>query len=86
MLLADVEFVLNVGDWPLVGKSWGEERIPVFSWCGSNDSFDMVLPQWDVSRSTILGNSDSNPDLLASQVRRSKRKIHRGKRQQQLAC
>ncbi|CDJ35735.1 thioredoxin, putative [Eimeria mitis] len=65
--LPDIEFLLNVGDWPLVAKSWGEGRVPVFSWCGSTDSFDMVLPQWDVSRSTVLGNAESNPDLLASQ-------------------
>lgn len=63
-----MEFLLNVGDWPLVAKTWGERRVPVFSWCGSTDTFDVVLPQWDVTRSTILGNSESNPDLLASQV------------------
>lgn len=67
-LLADVEFLLNMGDWPLVSKSWGESRIPVFSWCGSTDTFDIVLPQWDVTRSTIIGNRESNPDLLASLV------------------
>ncbi|CDJ64802.1 thioredoxin, putative [Eimeria necatrix] len=65
--LPDVEFVMNVGDWPLVAKSWGDSRVPVFSWCGSTDSFDIVLPQWDVTRSTVLGNAASSPDLLASQ-------------------
>ncbi|OEH77669.1 putative thioredoxin [Cyclospora cayetanensis] len=65
--LPDVEFVLNVGDWPLVEKKWGESRVPVFSWCGSTDSFDIVFPQWDVTRSTVLGNTESNPDLIASQ-------------------
>lgn len=66
----DVEFLLNVGDWPLVKKEvWGDGRVPVFSWCGSEDSFDLVLPQWDVTRSSVLGNSDSQPDLLAAKVR-----------------
>ncbi|KAL8440364.1 hypothetical protein Efla_000252 [Eimeria flavescens] len=65
--LPDVEFLLNVGDWPLVAKTWGDARVPVFSWCGSTETFDIVLPQWDVSRSTVAGNSDSNPDLLAAQ-------------------
>lgn len=68
MLPADVEFVLNVGDWPLVAKTWDASRVPVFSWCGSTGTFDIVLPQWDVTRSTVLGNTDSNPDLLAAQV------------------
>lgn len=80
----DVEFLLNVGDWPLIPKTILEDSqkgaegristadslkgIPMFSWCGSKDTTDIVLPQWDVTRSSMLGSESSNPDLLSAQV------------------
>lgn len=82
-----MEFLLNVGDWPLIPKSFhGNSReaeggkttanslegVPMFSWCGSNDTTDIVLPQWDVTKSSMLGFEASNPDLLSAQVRISK--------------
>lgn len=49
--LPDVELVTNLGDWPLVKKS--SEPLPVFSWCGSNDTIDIVMPTYDLTESTL---------------------------------
>lgn len=66
---SDVEFFLNVGDWPVETRTPEEGAIPVFSWSGSTNSSDIVLPQWDVSKTSTLGFSKaSSPDLLMFQV------------------
>lgn len=49
--LPDMEFFVNLGDWPLVNK--GDEVFPIFSWCGSTDTFDIVMPTYDISESTL---------------------------------
>ena len=41
----DVEFVFNVGDWPIERDL--AEPLPVFSWCGSNKTADIIFPTWD---------------------------------------
>lgn len=51
VLLPDVEFFINLGDWPLVKKS--SSSIPIFSWCGSSETMDIVLPTYDLTESTI---------------------------------
>lgn len=49
--LPDVEFFINLGDWPLIRKS--TSSIPIFSWCGSQDTMDIVLPTYDLTESTL---------------------------------
>lgn len=49
--LPDVEFFINLGDWPLIRKS--TSSIPIFSWCGSHDTMDIVLPTYDLTESTL---------------------------------
>lgn len=49
--LPDLEFFVNLGDWPVVKKS--ASSIPIFSWCGSIDSMDIVLPTYDLTESTL---------------------------------
>lgn len=49
--LPDHEFFINLGDWPLVKKS--SSSIPIFSWCGSTETMDIVLPTYDLSESTL---------------------------------
>lgn len=51
VMLPDVELVINLGDWPLVKKS--SEVLPVFSWCGSNDTVDITMPTYDLTESTL---------------------------------
>lgn len=49
--LPDMEFIMNLGDWPLVDKDL--EPLPVFSWCGNHETIDIVLPTYDLTESTL---------------------------------
>ncbi|PFH32934.1 protein disulfide-isomerase domain-containing protein [Besnoitia besnoiti] len=64
--LPDVEFFVNLGDWPLE-KRQSPDALPLFSWSGSEDSSDIILPQWDVSKTSTLGLGKAYPDLLSMQ-------------------
>ena len=51
--LPDVEFWMNLGDWPMQNKNrnsgeWGA----VFSWCGHENFADIVVPTYDIVEST----------------------------------
>ena len=48
-----MELIVNLGDWPLSKK--GRDLIPIFSWCGSEDTWDIVWPTWDLAKSVIMG-------------------------------
>lgn len=53
-MLPDLEFFVNLGDWPLVSKKvFGDKPLPVFSWCGSDETYDIVMPTYDVTESTL---------------------------------
>lgn len=47
----DIELVINLGDWPLVHKS--DDIVPIFSWCGNSDNYDIVMPTYDLTESTL---------------------------------
>lgn len=68
--LPDTEFYVNLGDWPLVKKG-GQSRTtgpyPIFSWCGSDDSFDIVLPTYDITESTLENMGRVMLDMLSVQ-------------------
>lgn len=49
--LPDMEFFVNLGDWPLVTDK--REVYPIFSWCGSTESYDIVMPTYDITESTL---------------------------------
>ena len=51
--LPDVEFVINLGDWPLEHKHVTDSPLPILSWCGSDDTRDIVMPTYDVTESTL---------------------------------
>ena len=48
-----MEFFVNLGDWPLEKKQISEDPIPIISWCGSDDSKDIILPTYDITESTL---------------------------------
>lgn len=50
--LPDLEFLINLGDWPLE-KSPKDQAVPLFSWCGSESTLDIVLPTYDLMQSTL---------------------------------
>lgn len=53
MLLADFEFFVNLGDWPLENKADTDKPIPIMSWCGSKNAYDIVLPTYDITEATL---------------------------------
>ena len=53
MRLPDLELIVNLGDWPLNKNKMA--AFPVFSWCGSPETRDIVWPTWDLMKSTIMG-------------------------------
>lgn len=65
VVLPDTQFFINLGDWPLVRKT--AEVLPIFSWCGSNDTFDIVLPTYDITESTLENMGRVMLDMLSVQ-------------------
>ncbi|XP_072242720.1 protein O-glucosyltransferase 3 [Leuresthes tenuis] len=61
----DVEFFINVGDWPLETRMEGP--VPILSWCGSTDTRDIVLPTYEVTHSTLETLRGVTNDLLSIQ-------------------
>ena len=55
MYLPDFEFIMNLGDWPLIDKKKIYPPIPVFSWCKTNDTFDIVLPTYELTEASLEG-------------------------------
>lgn len=51
--MPDVEFFVNLGDWPLEKKKSSSLIHPIFSWCGSTDSKDIVMPTYDLTDSVL---------------------------------
>ena len=51
--LPDLELFVNLGDWPLENKKVKDKPIPIFSWCGSDDSRDIVMPTYDLTEATL---------------------------------
>lgn len=66
----DMEFFVNLGDWPLMKKG-GQSRTtgpyPIFSWCGSDDSFDIVIPTYDITESSLENMGRVILDMLSVQ-------------------
>ncbi len=53
VVLPDMEFFLNLGDWPLEHRGLKDNPLPIFSWCGSEETRDQILPTYDVTESTL---------------------------------
>lgn len=65
--LPDVEFLMNLGDWPLIKKATFKTPIPVFSWCKSDDMYDIVLPTYDLTESTLESMGRVSLDMMSVQ-------------------
>lgn len=67
--MPDMEFYLNVGDWPMEKRNMGDAPapVPVISWCGSTDTRDIILPTYDISHSTLETMRGVTNDLLSIQ-------------------
>lgn len=51
--LPDVEFFANLGDWPLSTHQILPKKFPILSWCGSNDSYDIIWPTYELTESIL---------------------------------
>lgn len=60
VVLPDMEFFVNLGDWPLVKHK--TNPLPILSWCGSDDTLDIVMPTYDLTESALetMGRSESS--------------------------
>ncbi|XP_053311263.1 protein O-glucosyltransferase 2 [Spea bombifrons] len=63
----DIEFFVNLGDWPLE-KRKGSNVHPIFSWCGSTDSKDIVMPTYDLTDSVLETMGRVSLDMLSVQA------------------
>merc|ERR1712048_772371 len=63
--LPNVEFIFNVGDWPLEKNL--KDPLPVFSWCGSNKTADIIFPTWDQTKNSRLVMNRVTIDIMAVQ-------------------
>lgn len=51
--LPDVEFFVNLGDWPLETLHPKNGGLPVLSWCGSDTTYDIIMPTYDITEATL---------------------------------
>ncbi|PAA67001.1 hypothetical protein BOX15_Mlig016306g1 [Macrostomum lignano] len=48
----DLDFILNLGDWPL-SRLDRLPHLPILSWCGSRHTSDIVLPTYELTEATV---------------------------------
>lgn len=65
--LPDVEMLVNLGDWPLERKDYWGKPVPFFSWCGSNSTWDIVMPTYDLTESSLEMMGRVTLDVLSVQ-------------------
>ncbi|XP_067265858.1 protein O-glucosyltransferase 2 [Chanodichthys erythropterus] len=65
--LPDIEFFVNLGDWPLEKRRASEKPSPIFSWCGSNDTQDIVMPTYDLTESVLETMARVSLDMMSVQ-------------------
>lgn len=51
--LPDVEFFVNLGDWPLEQRKPKDGAVPILSWCGSDSTYDIIMPTYDITEATL---------------------------------
>ncbi|EZA48857.1 KDEL motif-containing protein [Ooceraea biroi] len=65
VVLPDIEFFVNLGDWPLVPNAG--PLYPIFSWCGSESTKDIVMPTYDITESSLEAMGRVMLDTLSVQ-------------------
>ena len=73
MRLPDVEFLINLGDWPLVRKSDEDiaRDVPMLSWCKTNDTNDILLPTYELTEASTecMGRYNAFTNLFRTKKR-----------------
>ncbi|XP_061579988.1 protein O-glucosyltransferase 2 isoform X1 [Cololabis saira] len=68
VFLPDMEFFVNLGDWPLEKRKPTEKIHPIFSWCGSNNTRDIVMPTYDLTESVLETMGRVSLDIMSVQA------------------
>ncbi|RWS09674.1 KDEL motif-containing protein 1-like protein [Dinothrombium tinctorium] len=63
--LPNTQLIVNLGDWPLSDTRRGSIAMPVFSWCGSDETFDIVLPTYEITESVLNMQGRVSLDILS---------------------
>ncbi|XP_018537484.1 protein O-glucosyltransferase 2 isoform X2 [Lates calcarifer] len=66
--LPDMEFFVNLGDWPLEKRKPTDKIHPIFSWCGSNNTRDIVMPTYDLTESVLETMGRVSLDMMSVQA------------------
>ncbi|XP_023130993.2 protein O-glucosyltransferase 2 isoform X1 [Amphiprion ocellaris] len=66
--LPDFEFFVNLGDWPLEKRKPTEKIHPIFSWCGSNNTRDIIMPTYDLTESVLETMGRVSLDMMSVQA------------------
>ncbi|KAK9510136.1 hypothetical protein O3M35_004983 [Rhynocoris fuscipes] len=66
VVLPDFEIFSNLGDWPLMDKE-NKDSFPMFSWCGSKDTLDIVMPTYDLTEASLQCLGRVSLDMLSVQ-------------------
>lgn len=64
--LPDLELFVNLGDWPLSQNNM-PEKYPIFSWCGSTEANDIVMPTYELTESALENMGRVMLDMLSVQ-------------------
>jgi hypothetical protein len=62
--LPDTQMLVNLGDWPLSSRKPSLMPLPMFSWCGSNDTYDLVMPTYEMTEAVLQSQSRVSVDIL----------------------
>uniref|UniRef100_A0A8C6WZS2 Protein O-glucosyltransferase 2 n=1 Tax=Neogobius melanostomus TaxID=47308 RepID=A0A8C6WZS2_9GOBI len=68
VLLPDIEFFVNLGDWPLEKRKSTDKIHPILSWCGSNNTRDIVMPTYDLTESVLETMGRVSLDMMSVQA------------------
>ncbi|KAK3745064.1 hypothetical protein QZH41_014561 [Actinostola sp. cb2023] len=64
--LPDMEFFVNLGDWPLEKRT--TNPLPILSWCGSEETMDVVMPTYDLTEAALEAMGRVSLDMLSVQA------------------
>ena len=69
--IPDVEFWINLGDWPMERRGKYESPAAIISWCGHEDFTDIVVPTYEVTSNTngMMSNTFSDQFLIQNRGR-----------------
>jgi hypothetical protein len=62
-----VEFLMNLGDWPLVDMKRESQPVPMLSCCGSDSTMDIIFPTYELTESTVKMMDRLSLDVQSAQ-------------------